>query len=77
VEFNPPHQAGKDDLTGEDLIQRDDDKEETIKQRLVVYHQQTAILSNYYSNQANSKFIKIDGTQSVDAVTNSLFAAIS
>lgn len=76
VEHNPPKIVGKDDLTGEDLIQRDDDKAETIKKRLEVYHAQTAILSNYYSNDNNVKFIIIDGTKSVSQVTNDLLSKL-
>ena len=72
VEFNQPKISGKDDVTGEDLIQRDDDKEETIKKRLEVYHAQTAVLSSYYAADKKVKFIKVDGTKSVDQVTNEL-----
>ena len=49
IKFNPPKVAGKDDVTGEDLIQRDDDKEETVKKRLAVYHAQTEPLIAYYA----------------------------
>ncbi len=52
VKFNPPKVAGKDDVTGEDLIQRDDDKEETVKKRLAVYHAQTKPLVAYYERWA-------------------------
>lgn len=54
VEFYPPKTEGKDDLTGEDLIIRDDDKEETVKKRLAVYHDQTEVLVGYYSKWAES-----------------------
>ena len=54
VEFYPPKTEGKDDLTGEDLIIRDDDKEETVKKRLAVYHDQTEVLVGYYSKWAQS-----------------------
>ena len=54
VKFNPPKVAGKDDLTGEELIQRDDDKEETVKKRLSVYHEQTEVLVGYYNQWAAS-----------------------
>lgn len=77
IEFNPPRFPGKDNETGEDLIQRDDDKEETIKNRLKVYHAQTAILSNYYAKENNVKFIKVDGTQSVDKVTQDILAQLN
>ncbi|MBO7080698.1 MAG: adenylate kinase [Neisseriaceae bacterium] len=72
IRYNPPKTEGKDDVTGEDLIQRDDDKEETVKKRLAVYHEQTEVLVDFYSkqNQQNGfpKYIKINGTQSVDTV---------
>lgn len=76
IEFNQPKVSGKDDATGEDLVQRDDDKEETIKKRLEVYHAQTAVLSSYYAADKNVKFIKVDGTKSVDQVTNELLATL-
>ena len=77
IDFNPPKTPGKDDVTGEDLIQRDDDKEETIKKRLEVYHAQTSVLSNYYSKDSKVKFITVNGTQSVDQVTTQIFASIN
>lgn len=77
VSNNPPKVAGKDDVTSEDLIQRDDDKEETIKKRLEVYHAQTAVLSSYYSQNNSVKFITVDGTQDVAAVTNDLLAQLT
>lgn len=77
VEFNPPKISGKDDVSGEELVQRDDDKEETIKKRLEVYHAQTAVLSTYYSSDKNVKFIKIDGTKNVDQVTSNLLATLA
>ena len=76
LEYNPPRVAGKDDLSAEDLVQRADDKEETIKKRLEVYHAQTAILSNYYAHDPKVKFITVDGTKSVAQVTQNLFSAI-
>jgi adenylate kinase len=72
--YNPPKTTGKDDLTGEALIQRDDDQELTVRKRLQVYQQQTAPLSAYYRDWANSgtsgspKFVSLDGMLSVDAV---------
>lgn len=77
IHHNPPKVVGKDDETGEDLVQRDDDKEETIKKRLEVYHQQTSVLSGYYSNDNQVKFITLDGTQPVDKVTTALFAELN
>ena len=74
---NPPKVAGIDDVTGEPLVQRDDDKEATIKKRLEVYHAQTAILSSYYAQNKAVKFVTVDGTQSVDKVSNDLFAALA
>ncbi len=53
--YHPPKEAGKDDITGERLFQRDDDKEETVKQRLVIYHQQTQPLIEYFQRWAQSK----------------------
>ncbi len=82
VEFNPPKQAGVDDATGEPLIQRDDDQEETVRKRLVVYHEQTEPLVAFYSSgpgsQANPapKYVKVDGTGSVDDIRNRIFAAL-
>jgi adenylate kinase len=75
VKFNPPKVAGKDDATGEDLIQRDDDKEETVRKRLEVYHQQTRPLVDYYSqwaatgDKAAPRYAKISGVGTVDEIT--------
>lgn len=71
VSYNPPKVDGKDDVTGEDLIQRDDDKEETVKKRLDVYHEQTKVLTGFYSKLTGErapKYIKVDGTHAVEAV---------
>ena len=82
VVFNPPKVAGKDDVTGEDLIQRDDDKEETVKKRLDVYHAQTEPLVKYYSDWAASgaagapKCVKVSGIGKVDGIRDSIFAAL-
>jgi adenylate kinase len=82
VKFNPPKVAGKDDLTGEDLIQREDDKEETVKNRLAVYHAQTEPLVAYYNDwsaagdAAAPKYRKINGLASVDAVRDAAVAAL-
>lgn len=82
VVFNPPRVPGKDDNTGEDLIQRDDDKEETVKKRLEVYHSQTKPLVSYYSKWAAGakpgapKYIKIEGVGSMDAIRDRIFAAL-
>jgi adenylate kinase len=83
VKFNPPKVAGKDDLTGEDLVQRDDDKEETVKKRLAVYHDQTEVLVGYYNKWAQSgqpgapKYRKIAGVGPVEAIRESAFAALA
>ena len=82
VVFNPPKVEGKDDETGEDLIQRDDDKEETVKKRLDVYHEQTEPLIAYYSDWAASgeagapKYHKIAGFGGVEDIRDAIFAAL-
>jgi adenylate kinase len=82
VKFNPPKVAGKDDVTGEDLIQRDDDKEETVLNRLSIYHAQTKPLVAYYQQWAASgdpgapKHRKVNGLASVDAVRAAAIAAL-
>jgi adenylate kinase len=82
VKFNPPKAAGKDDLTGEDLIQRDDDKEETVLNRLSIYHAQTKPLVAYYQRWAASgepgapKHRKVNGLGSVDDVRTAALAAL-
>ncbi|MDR2000463.1 MAG: adenylate kinase [Zoogloeaceae bacterium] len=82
VKFNPPKVEGKDDLTGEPLVQRDDDREETVLKRLDVYHQQTEILIDYYGKWAANgqsgapKYRKICGMGKVDAVRDAAFAAL-
>ena len=82
VVFNPPKVAGKDDATSEDLVQRPDDVEETVKKRLSVYHDQTKPLVNYYSSWEKSgaahapKCIKIPGVGSVETIRDKIFAAL-
>lgn len=82
VVFNPPKQEGIDDVTGEALIQRQDDAEETVKKRLDVYHQQTKPLVEYYSNLADSKevnapsYISIDGVGDVKLITKAISEAL-
>ncbi len=72
VVYNPPKIEGKDDVTGEDLVQRDDDKEEVVLDRLKVYHAQTAPLIDYYQDQAKKnealQYIRVDGTDSIENV---------
>jgi adenylate kinase len=83
VKFNPPKVAGKDDLTGDALIQRDDDKEETVKKRLSVYHEQTEVLLGYYGKWAQSgvagapKYRKISGVGPVEQIRDRAFAALA
>ena len=82
VKYNPPKVAGKDDVTGEDLIQRDDDKEETVRKRLEIYHSQTKPLVEYYGKWAATgdakapKSVKIAGVGSVDDIKQAAFAAL-
>ncbi len=79
VEFNPPKIAGKDDLTGEDLVQRDDDKEATVKKRLDIYHQQTKPLVDFYAamaEQGKLKFSTVEGVGAVADITKKVFAAL-
>lgn len=70
VEFNPPKQEGRDDVTGEPLVQREDDNADTVRNRLNAYHEQTAPLVSYYSNKGN--LVSIDGMQSPEEVYTSL-----
>jgi len=82
VKFNPPKVAGKDDVTGEDLVQREDDKEETVKKRLEVYHSQTKPLVDYYANWAKSgatgapKHVKVNGLGDMNSIRDSIFSAL-
>jgi adenylate kinase len=83
LRFNPPKTEGVDDLTGEPLVQRDDDREETVRKRLEVYHSQTKPLVDYYTRWAESgeaaapKIRKISGLGKVDEITAHVFAALS
>jgi len=81
IDFNPPIVQNKDDLTGEDLIQRVDDKEEIVRDRLSIYHQQTQPLVNYYSDDAleensGTKFHAISGVGTLDEVKTRINAAL-
>ncbi len=80
VEYNPPKVAGKDDETGEELVQRDDDKEETVRHRLEVYHEQTKPLVSFYQDMAAAngvpKYSAIAGVGSVDDITAKVMAAL-
>ena len=83
IKFNPPKEDGKDDETGEDLIQRDDDKEETVKKRLGVYHSQTQPLIDYYTKWSATgdikapKCRKISGVGSLERIRQAAFAALA
>jgi adenylate kinase len=80
VEHNPPRTPGMDDETGEALIQRDDDKEETVRDRLRVYHEQTSPLSAFYRRRAENdalKFVAVDGLGEVQAVQARILSELS
>jgi len=82
IKFNPPKVEGKDDITGEDLVQRDDDKEEVVKNRLNVYHAQTIQLVGYYSDWAKSgvggapKYVKVNGLGDMNTIKQAIFDAL-
>ncbi len=77
VQFNPPKVDGVDDLTGDALIQRDDDKEETVRKRLAVYHEQTRPLVDYYAApEQNVNFSSIKGVGSVEEISAKIFAIL-
>jgi adenylate kinase len=82
VVFNPPKEDGKDDVTGEPLIQRDDDKEETVRKRLEVYHAQTEPLIGYYKDWERSgdaaapTYIRIEGVGKVEEIRDAIFSAL-
>jgi len=80
--FNPPQVEGKDDITGEPLIQRNDDCEETVRKRLAVYHHQTKPLIDYYSNWSGPAeevplYVCVDGIGSVEQIRERIFAALT
>ena len=78
VEYNPPKQEGVDDVTGEALVQREDDREETVRKRLEVYHEQTKPLVGYYSAAGQStKFSSISGVGAVAEITAQVFAILA
>ncbi|MDP2227831.1 MAG: adenylate kinase, partial [Moraxellaceae bacterium] len=82
VKYNPPKSTGKDDVTGEELVQRDDDKEETVKKRLEVYHTQTVQLVGFYQGLAADgsakapRYSKIAGVGPVDEISAKVFAVL-
>ena len=81
IVYNPPKVEDKDDITGEDLVQRDDDKEEVVLDRLKVYHELTQPLIGYYKDQAsknpNIKYIRVDGTAHIDEVEADIIAKLA
>jgi adenylate kinase len=83
VRFNPPKAEGKDDVTGEPLIQRDDDREDVVRKRLEVYHAQTSVLVAYYSKWAAGgdpgapRYRKVEGVGSVEEIKQRVFAALA
>ena len=83
VEFNPPRVPGKDDVTGEALVQRDDDLEETVRKRLDVYHRQTEPLVEYYADweasgdPAAPRCVRVDGIGTVEAVRDAVFESLA
>jgi adenylate kinase len=83
VKFNPPKVEGRDDATGEPLIQRDDDREDVVRNRLKVYHAQTSVLIDYYARWAKTgdaaapKYRKVSGVGSVDDIKQRVYAALA
>lgn len=82
IEFNPPKVEGKDDVTGEPLVQRPDDHEDTVRKRIETYHAQTKPLVDYYNDWARSaepgapKYVNVKGVGSIDEIRDKIFAAI-
>ena len=83
VEYNPPKVAGKDDVTGEELIQREDDFEATIRNRLSVYHDQTEVLVDFYQKLKNKdenipspNYFSVSGVGSVDAISENILSLL-
>lgn len=82
IEYNPPKTAGKDDITGEELIQRKDDSEQTVRDRLKVYHKQTKPLIDYYSNWSQQggenapKYLAVKGVGSLQEIKQAIFSAL-
>ena len=83
MRFNPPRVADRDDVTGEPLIQRDDDRAETVRKRLEVYHAQTRALVDYFARWAATgdarapQYRKISGVGAVDEIRARAFAALT
>ena len=76
MEYNPPVEPGVDDETGEELIQRDDDREDTIRNRLSVYHDQTRPLVDFYRELEDVDYNQLDGVGAVDDITDHIMSAL-
>ena len=77
VVYNPPKVEGKDDVTGEELVQRDDDQEETVRKRLGVYHDQTAPLVDFYQKLGgDTRYTRVEGVGSVDEIKGKVLGAL-
>lgn len=79
VEYNPPKEVDRDDVTGEPLIQREDDKEETVRERLTVYREQTEPLIGYYGNQAKSdklRYVTVNGLGNVEEIQREILSVL-
>jgi adenylate kinase len=79
VEYNPPKEVDRDDVTGEPLIQREDDKEETVRERLAVYREQTEPLIGYYGNQAKSdklRYVTVNGLGNVEEIQQEILSVL-
>jgi adenylate kinase len=82
IEFNPPREEGKDDITGEPLVQRDDDSEETVRNRLNVYHDQTRPLVDYYQQWSREdeenapRYLRVDGVGDVETIKKAVFSGL-
>lgn len=79
VVFNPPREQGRDDVTGEPLVQRDDDREEVVRHRLATYHEVTEVLARFYGELRGAdapQLVKVDGTASIDEVKDAILTAL-
>ena len=81
VDFHPPKERGKDDQTGEELIQRDDDREDTVRNRLAVYHEQTKPLVKFYTELASKgktvNVLKVNGVANVEVIKQEILSALN
>ena len=81
VDFHPPKERGKDDQTGEELIQRDDDREDTVRNRLALYHEQTKPLVKFYTELASKgntvNVLKVNGVANVEVIKQEVLSALN